>query len=153
MSTDVRSLALEYLRNHQVMTLATTGPEGPWAAAVFYVNQEFSLYFLSAGHTRHAQNISETPQAAAAIHEDYKDWPAIKGIQLEGAVEQLYGTERQHAISLYREKYPFIKGAVPQLRMSLAKVNWYRLVPSGCTLLITARGWGIAIEIELELHR
>ena len=26
-----------YLADHHVMTLATHGPDGPWAAAVFYV--------------------------------------------------------------------------------------------------------------------
>jgi len=152
MSLEVRSLALEYLHNHQVMTLATSGHKGPWAAAVFYVNLDFSLYFLSAGHTRHAQNMAATPQLAAAIHEDYKDWPAIKGIQLEGEVEKLYGLERQAAISLYGEKYPFIQGAVPQLRMSLAKVNWYCLIPSRLYFIDNSKGLGHRDQINLEVR-
>lgn len=32
-----------YLQTHNVMTLATTGPEDLWAAAVFYVNDGFPL--------------------------------------------------------------------------------------------------------------
>jgi len=150
MISNVRLLALDYLREHQVMTLATAGTAGPWAAAVFYVNKEFSLYFLSAGRTRHAQDISETQQVAAAIHEDYKDWPAIKGIQLEGLVEQLHGDEQAYAISLYGEKYPFIKGAVPQLRMSLAKVNWYRLVPKRLYFIDNSKGLGHRDQVEME---
>jgi uncharacterized protein len=150
MTNDLSLLALDYLRAHQVMTLATGGPEGPWAAAVFYVNQTFALYFLSAGHTRHAQNISANQRAAAAIHEDYKDWPDIKGIQLEGLVEQLRGAERDRAISLYQEKYPFIKGAVPQLRMSLAKVNWYRLNPTRLYFIDNSKGLGHRDEIKLD---
>ena len=149
MSSNVRVLALDYLRDHQVMTLATTGNEGPWAAAVFYVNKEFDLYFLSAGHTRHAQNISINYRASAAIHEDYKDWPTIKGIQLEGVVDHLHGSERQNAISLYQAKYPFIKGAVPQLRRSLAKVNWYRLVPSRLYFIDNSKGLGHRDQVDL----
>ena len=30
----------DYLGGHHVMTLATCGPEGPWAAAVFYASDE-----------------------------------------------------------------------------------------------------------------
>lgn len=150
MNNDVRSYALSYLHDHQVLTLATNGADGPWAAAVFYVNKEFSLYFLSAGHTRHAQNFSETRQVAAAIHEDYDDWPSIKGIQLEGPVEQLSGTERQYAISLYQEKYPFIKGAISQLKMSLAKVNWYRLVPSRLYFIDNSKGLGHRDLVDMD---
>jgi uncharacterized protein YhbP (UPF0306 family) len=84
-----RDLALAYLANHQVMTLATTGPRGVWAAAVFYVNDGFDLIFLSAGHTRHAQNMTAVPHIAATIQEDYRDWQQIQGIQLEGSVSLL----------------------------------------------------------------
>jgi uncharacterized protein len=68
------------------MTLATTGSLGLWAAAVFYANVEFELFFLSAGHTRHGQNLAESWQAAATIQEDYADWQEIQGIQL-GSVD------------------------------------------------------------------
>ncbi|MDX1414001.1 MAG: pyridoxamine 5'-phosphate oxidase family protein [Candidatus Promineifilaceae bacterium] len=148
--SDVRLLALDYLHEHQVMTLATNGDKGPWAAAVFYVNENFTLYFLSAGHTRHAQNISASNRAAAAIHEDYEDWPAIKGIQLEGDVRQLRGSKRQHALTLYQNKYPFIKGAVPQLRMSLAKVNWYCLVPDRLYFIDNSKGLGHRDLVDLR---
>ena len=89
MSDETVKLALDYLAGHHVMTLATYGPEGLWAAAVFYANDGFQLYFLSAGHTRHARNMAASPQAAATIQEDYADWAAIKGIQLEGTVRPL----------------------------------------------------------------
>jgi hypothetical protein len=44
-----------YLAGHHVMTLATQGGEGPWAAAVFYASDGASLIFLSAPNTRHAE--------------------------------------------------------------------------------------------------
>lgn len=43
-----RERVLDYLREHHVMTVATHGSEGPWAAAVFYVNDGFTLFCLSA---------------------------------------------------------------------------------------------------------
>lgn len=150
MESERRELALAYLRQHQVMTLATVGTDGPWAAAVFYVNQDFTFYFLSAGHTRHSQNIIKNPHAAATIQEDYKDWPSIKGIQLEGIVKQIQGDERQRAISLYEEKYPFIKNATSQIRLGLARVNWYRLVVSKLYFIDNSKGLGHRDEISVS---
>ena len=89
MSDAVRQAALDYLATHQVLTLATHGDGVVWAAAVFYVHEGWSLYFLSAGHTRHARNIANQPRVAGTIQEDYRDWGAIKGIQLEGMVTLL----------------------------------------------------------------
>jgi uncharacterized protein YhbP (UPF0306 family) len=151
LNLNVRSLALNYLHDHQVVTLATTGSGGPWAAAVFYVNQDFVLYFLSAGHTRHAQNLAENQRAAGAVQEDYKDWPAINGIQLEGFVEQIQGEELENALLLYQNKYPFIAGSDPQLRKGLAKVNWYRLEPSRVYFIDNSKGLGHRDEIDLRI--
>ena len=36
MSANLPPEVAAYLAGHHVMTLATHGPEGPWAAAVFY---------------------------------------------------------------------------------------------------------------------
>jgi hypothetical protein len=144
-----RQLALDYLATHQVMTLATYGPQGLWAAAVFYANLEFDLYFLSASHTRHAQNLAAEPRAAATIQEDYKDWPAIQGIQLEGIVRLLEGDERESAVSLYTVKYPFIEQATPQIQQALTKVNWYCLSPDRLYFIDNSKGLGHRDEIQL----
>jgi uncharacterized protein YhbP (UPF0306 family) len=146
---DPRILALDYLHDHQVMTVATVGEEGPWAAAVFYVNNRFNLFFLSAGHTRHVQNVVEQPWAAATIQEDYKDWPAIKGIQLEGLVTQLQGVDRKEAISLYEKKYLFIRSAPSQIRLGLARVNWYCLSPRRLYFIDNSQGLGHRDEVVL----
>ena len=72
---------------NNVVTLATSGPEGIWAAAVFYAEDGFELTFLSAEHTRHARNIASQSHVAATIQEDYADWPGIQGIQLKAPHE------------------------------------------------------------------
>ncbi len=145
----VRPLALTYLQNHRVMTLATYGKEGVWAAAVFYVNEGFTLYFLSAGHTRHAQNLLAQPQAAATIQEDYADWPAIQGIQLEGDVRVLEGVERDTAVTLYRRKYPFLSQTNSQIEAALTQVNWYQLTPTRLYFIDNSKGLGHRDEVNL----
>jgi uncharacterized protein YhbP (UPF0306 family) len=142
-------LALDYLADHQVMSLATYGPEGVWNAAVFYANREFDLYFLSAGHTRHARNFAGHPRTAVTIQEDYKDWPAIQGIQLEGVVHLLEGTERENVITHYTAKYPFIAGADEQIQRGLARVNWYCLTPDRLYFIDNSKGLGHRDEIAL----
>ncbi len=146
---DVRENALAYLQRHRVMSLATVGDTGVWNAAVFYVNDGFDLFFLSAGHTRHAQNMIAHPQVAATIQEDYKDWPDIQGIQLEGTVMRLLDDERQRCIELYQAKYPFLAGEDLQIQTAVAKVNWYRLRPIRLYFIDNSKGLGHRDEVDL----
>lgn len=131
------------------MTLATIGVQGPWAAAVFYASLEFELVFLSAAHTRHGQDLTSNPRAAATIQEDYEDWPDIQGIQLEGEVHLLEGKERKAAIALYQNKFPFLESAGAQIQSALRRVNWYRLTPDRLHFIDNSRGFGHRDEIEL----
>ena len=141
-----RDAALAYLAAHNVLTLATNGPLGLWAAAVFYVNADFDLYFLSAGHTRHAQNCAAQPQVAATVQEDYRDWPSIKGIQLEGLVTLLTDAERAAAIAVYQAKYPFVAHD-PLLSLAVERVNWYRLTPQRLYWIDNSQGFGHRAQI------
>lgn len=150
MSRDVRQQALAYLHDHQVMSLATSGPAGIWAAALFYVNYEFDLFFLSDGQTRHGQNLSAHPLAAATIQEDYADWAAIKGIQLEGAVILLAGEARQAAIERYQARYPFVANAPTTIQAALRRVNWYQLRPQRLYFIDNSKGFGHRDEIVLD---
>lgn len=149
---EIRRQALAYLESHTVMTLATDGPEGLWAAAVFYAQENFDLFFLSAGHTRHGQNLAANPQAAATIQENYDDWPQIQGIQLAGIVRLLDGEKREAAIALYQEKYPFIKTAGLKIQTALKRVNWYRLTPQQFYFIDNSKGFGHRDEVELPAN-
>jgi uncharacterized protein YhbP (UPF0306 family) len=148
---DSRSAALDYLARHQVMTLAVHSADSVWAAAVFYVNLDFSLFFLSAGHTRHAQYLATNPWAAATIQEDYDDWQAIKGIQLEGTVHLLSGAAQRKAIDLYGKKYPFVGKARGAMATALAKVNWYQITPVRFYYIDNSRGFGHREEVPIAL--
>jgi uncharacterized protein len=141
--------ALDYLAGHHVMTLATQGPLGLWAAAVFYANDGFDLYFLSAGETRHAQNIAASPLVAATVQADYDEWAAIKGIQLEGTVQMLTGKRREEAVALYATRYDFLRKPVSVIEAALVRVNWYCLTPARLYFVDNSRGFGHRDEIDL----
>jgi uncharacterized protein YhbP (UPF0306 family) len=143
MTGAARLRALDYLRGHHVMTLATHGSAGPWAAAVFYVNDGFTLYFLSAPATRHARDMAANPRVAATIQEDYDDWTRIRGVQLEGEACQLAGEEAEQARRLYGEKYPIVAGPSPAaIATALAKVRWYRVTPAQLYFVDNSAGFG-----------
>ncbi|MCB8944133.1 MAG: pyridoxamine 5'-phosphate oxidase family protein [Ardenticatenaceae bacterium] len=150
MSEQLRMRVLAYLAAHHVVTLATQGVEGVWGTAVFYVNDGFNLYFLSAPHTRHSQNIAQNSRVAATIQEDYQEWTAIKGIQLEGHCTLLAGDEREAAINRYATKFPIIgDDAPPQIAQAMSKIGWYKIVPTRLYFIDNALGLGHRDEVEL----
>lgn len=145
----VRQAALEYLGQHTVFTLATKGPAGVWAAALFYANEGFNLYFLSAGHTRHGQNMESDRRVAGTIQENYIEWPDIKGLQFEGSVTVLAGHEQEEAIALYGSKYPIIKSDDGPIIEALKQLNWYRLTLDSLFMIDNSKSFGHRDEVKL----
>lgn len=140
-----RDRALDYLAAHRVMTLATQGPEGLWAADVFYVNSGFNLYFVSSHTSRHGRNLAAQPQVAATVHDDYLDWREIKGIQLEGAVERVAAAEEAGVRTLYGRKFPVaadLTGAPAPIVSAFAKARWYKLAATRVYFIDNSAGFG-----------
>lgn len=146
------SKVLAYLRAHNVMSIATHGPEGLWSAAVFYANEKFDLYFLSAPSTRHALNLAANPRVAVTIQEDYGDWRAIQGIQLEGSVSRLRGADQARAILLYGKKFSIVGNiarAPAEIARAFSRVAWYRITPTRLFFVDNSQGFGHRDEIEI----
>ena len=154
MPQGLRERVQRYLREHHVMTLASHGDEGVWAAAVFYANDGFAIYFLSSPTSRHGSNLAGNPRVSAAVHEDYSDWSKIKGVQMEGIASVLAGEEEEAARRLYGAKYPVVgklELAPAAIVKALAKVRWYKLVPERLYFIDNSAGFGHREEIELGL--
>jgi uncharacterized protein YhbP (UPF0306 family) len=142
----------EYLDRHHVMTLATCGPDGPWAAAVFYVNAGHALFFLSSPSSRHCRNLAQDPRCAATIQEDCSDWAQIKGVQLEGRAGEIHGEEELRARQRYGDKFPIVgrlATAPAAIALALAKVRWYRLDVERLYFVDNSRGFGHRDQIDL----
>ncbi|MCC6657270.1 MAG: pyridoxamine 5'-phosphate oxidase family protein [Rhodocyclaceae bacterium] len=144
MGTGLRSRVLAFLAEHHVMTLATAGEDGPWAAAVFYAHDDCRLYFLSAPTTRHARHIDANPRVAATIQRDYDDWPGIRGLQLSGTVRVVAAEDEKRVRALYQRRYPLIGGGagVPRkLLEALDKIRWYEFAPEDIHLIDNTLGF------------
>ncbi len=143
-----------YLREHHVMSLASGGDEGVWAAAVFYANDGFATYFLSSPTSRHCRNLTKNPRVSATVHEDYADWPNIKGVQMEGMASVLAGDEEEKARRIYGAKYPVVGNlaqAPSSIVKALANVRWYKLNPERLYFIDNSTGFGHRDEIDLRL--
>lgn len=135
---ELKRAVLNYLKNHNTVSLATEKGGVPHAATVFYINIGFGLYFLSSPSTRHGENFSHNPRVSATINEDYSNWLTIKGIQLEGLVANMGGILKNGRTAMaYVKKFPDVADFLlsPQrlgqtIAQKVAKVNFYKLTPS-----------------------
>lgn len=153
MSPNLSSRVWQHLQHLHVATLATAGPDGPWAAAVFYVHDGWDLYFLSAPTSRHALNLAHNAQVAVTIQADHADWPGIQGVQLEGTVEILRGDAEARARHLYGQKFPVV-GKLAQapavIVKALTKVCWYRVTTRRLLFIDNTLGFGHREELDLR---
>lgn len=151
MSAGLRPRIEAFLQAHHVMSVATSGPEGPWSAAVFYASDALTLYFPSSPASRHSRDIEASGRAAATIHAETGDWREIRGLQLEGAAARISGTERVAAIARYGEKFPLVAelSSVPrEIAAAMARVEWYRLTPRRVRLVDNTLGFGHREELD-----
>lgn len=150
---ELRRQVPTYLQRHNTLTLATAGPGGPWAAALFYAHEAFVLYWLSDPHTRHSLNVAADPRAAVTIQEDYRDWRGIQGIQMEGTVERVGPIAQAiRPMQVYAAKYPFLgdwRNPPPALAPALAAARVYRFTPSRALFIDNTKGLGTREDVAL----
>ena len=153
MSDALKQQVLDYLRAHHTMTLATCADDTPWAATVFFASDDLRLYFFSAPESRHCQNLAANPKVAVTVQEDYKDWRAIKGIQLEGQVELVDSLiEKAKAMAIYARKYPdviklFTDPSSGVFHKAFLKVKFYCVTPEKVFFIDNSQGFGKRQEL------
>jgi uncharacterized protein YhbP (UPF0306 family) len=156
MAGELKQQILDYLRSHNTMTLATCAADMPWAATVFYASDGLQLYFFSSPEARHSLNLGVNSRVAVTIQEDYKDWRAIKGIQLEGKVVLVDGViEKAKAMAVYARKYAdviqlFTDPSSGVFHKAFLKVKFYRVVPEKVFFIDNEQGFGKRQELILE---
>ena len=156
MAGELKQQILEYLHSHNTMTLATCASDIPWAATVFYASDDLQLYFFSSPEARHSVNLAANSRVAVTIQEDYKDWRAIKGIQLEGQVMLVDGViEKAKAMAVYARKYAdviklFTDPTSGIFHKAFLKVKFYRVEPEKVFFIDNEQGFGKRQELEFR---
>lgn len=140
---DVRKKAEEYIKSHNIATLATCVDGIPHASTIEYANDGFILYFSTNPESQKAQNIKKNKIVSLTIDEDYKDWTVIQGIQIEGIAEQVTDEEEiKKAMGVYMAKFPFVVNFPPSPN------KMYKVVPKRLYFLDYKKGFGHRDVIE-----
>jgi uncharacterized protein YhbP (UPF0306 family) len=157
-SENLRSRVRQMLATHGTMTLATVGPDGPWASAVFYAcDAALHLYFVTDPATRHGANLMNDERVSAAIHADVSDWNDVRGLQLEGRAHVLSAAERATGLEVYLTRFPNVRRllepsgseAERQIGARLARTPLWRLRPSRIRVIDNREGFGWKEELAL----
>jgi uncharacterized protein YhbP (UPF0306 family) len=156
---DITKKALELLHSEHIVTLATCDGKRPWAAAVYYVLSNKSFYFFSNPDSRHIVNSAEGKPVAATVHEPSSGWSDIRGVQMEGKIEEAgFDMGSTTAYALYISRFTFIhemgKAPLTPLLSFAAletsfKVKWYKFTPDRVYYLDNSIQFGYREEVEL----
>jgi uncharacterized protein YhbP (UPF0306 family) len=127
----------DYLRQHNVGTLATCANGVPHASSIEYVSDGLNLYFSTNPQTQKAINIRANNLVSLTVDEDYPDWTTIKGIQMQGIAQEVTNPEElDRALEVYVAKFPFVKKFPPSPN------RMYKITPSQIWLLDYEKGFG-----------
>ena len=140
----MRERLLNFLREHQVVTLAVTEADGSaYAAALFYAaDDELRVYVATDPGTRHGQAMLANPHVAGTIQRDRQRWQNIQGVQFRGLCRQFGGEERTQVWELYTARFPFLRQTGTVLTRKLAKTAMWRIEPTWVRLIDNEVGFG-----------
>lgn len=148
---EMRPVLRAFLAGQSTLALGTAGlTDGrPQVAPLFFASDDdLNLYWISDPESRHSANLSDWNDAAAAIYVSTWDWSGIKGVQIEGdALAVTDEAERQHALAVYRAKFPFVTDKFAEL---IAQSVVFVLRPRWIRWLDNERRFGYKQEFSLE---
>lgn len=141
MSSDLASRLLQFLRAHQVLTLATADPDGqPYTAALFYaVDDDLNFYIVSDPKTRHGAAMLRDGRVAGTIQRDRQQWQDATGAQFTGRCVRLTGAARAAGWAVFMKRFAFLQevnlAGIGSLASALAKVDLWRVEPEWMRLI------------------
>ena len=148
----------DLLEAHGTVTLATLGPEGPWAATVFFASDvALNLYFVTDPRTRHGRDMAGGGPVAAAVNRDIRTWDEVLGLQMSGRASVLADEARDRALALDLRKFPDVARLFERPRDAheevianrLRRTAFWCLSPAWVRVVDNRRGFGWKAEYEL----
>ena len=143
-----------FLDGHRVMSLATSGPNGPHAANLFYARDGFSLLWISGPASEHSLHLRQRARVAATIAADCVDYADIKGLQIHGEAWRIVAPNAcNDAQSRLEARFAFLRqiGDGPlALREAYGNAEFYRLQPRRIVFIDNARGFGFKETMDFE---
>ena len=153
-----RETIRQMLEAHNTISLATCRDGKPWAASLFFASdRNLNLYFVSDYRTHHARDIESAPDVVVTVNADCRRLTEIKGLQIEGRVEKVAGTDRVNALRVYLLKFADVKALFDAPKSDdeqtiaerLRAANMYRLEPRWIRLIDNSKWFGYKLEYDL----
>lgn len=127
---DVRQLIQEYLSKAQMMHIATSHDNHPWAATTYFAADiDMNLYWMSKASRRHSQEISKNSKVARTIVLPHNYGEKVRGIQFEGEARELKGDDLQAGRNIFSSRY-WIVGDTAGLNSDPDPLLCYQVKPN-----------------------
>lgn len=155
---ELHRLVDAFLARHTTLALATVDDAaGAWVAPLFFAHDErLRCYFLSGSTCRHVRDLRHNRCAVVTVYADGQEWRDIQGLQMKVDAGLVTNRERNHAVSVYAAKFPFVadwllrKGTAPvELAGPLAGSELWQLRPTWVRLIDNSRGFGHKDEADV----
>ncbi|MBN1822116.1 MAG: pyridoxamine 5'-phosphate oxidase family protein [Prolixibacteraceae bacterium] len=100
---------IDFIKEHHVLTLATSNQNIPWCANCFYafIEDENCLVFTSDDDTKHIKEVDSNPEVAGSIVLETKIVGKIQGIQFRGTMQKPEGELAKKAKKIYLKRFPY----------------------------------------------
>ncbi len=141
----IKTKISEYLASHPYMRLGTVNADcTPQVHTVGYVSEGCIAYFVTDKKSRKAENIFNTPAVAYAVDENYEDFMAIQGVQMEGKASLItLETEAMRLLDLMIQKFPGMAEIPPNPDLVI-----FRIVPTRGYMLDNTKTFGHRDMVE-----
>jgi general stress protein 26 len=141
MTPELRTLTLDLLDNHRIMTIATNRPDGwPQATVVGYSNEGLTIYCFIARTSQKYSNIVRDKRLSIAIASDFPDPLQIRGLSMAATAAQVDDIrEYDRAYGVLLDRYPeYAKWPRP----TPALAPMLRITPKIISILDYSKGFG-----------
>ena len=148
MDKEIRTLVLELLGAHEVLTLATVRADGwPQATAVGYVNEGLTLFAATGADAQKIHNIRRDPRVSLTVNGPRADWARLRGVSMAASAQVIDSrSEIQRVARLMKKKFPSLaEFSDPERDRGWA---FLRIVPQVISIIDYTRGFGHSLLLK-----
>jgi len=149
MDPSLRSLILELLQRHNILTLATLREDGwPQATTVAYANDHMTIYVATGADAQKVRNIRRDHRVSLTIDHDTPDWNRIQGLSMAATAETVTSlSEIHHATGLLKKKFPaLLEFGDPEQQRGWA---FLKITPRIVSVIDYTKGFGHTLLLKL----
>lgn len=131
-----KALALDYLKDIQLMQLATSADDKPWLCNVWHViDSDGNVYWISRDTREHSQHIDSNPYVSCSFQKHYDQGLGnVKGqaVIMSGTAKKLSGEECVAPYALYNQRYSKLEDfqSLEAFTKNKGHHYFYKMMPS-----------------------